>query len=123
MSNRLRFLTHNGKEIFFIDYSSLRGRDYLDLVYQSLKVIEASGKKDIRLLIDLTNSLSTREVAEAQAEVTRQAKPLVKKITVVGMDPLKRILANVVMNVISDKSFRFSKTLEEGKDWLAEDED
>lgn len=119
MNQRVGFIEHKGKEIFFIDYSNLQGQEYLDFSLSIADIALSSGKTNQLLLIDFTGSLITREVSAAHKELTRKTHHLYKHLAFVGMDPLRRILANAALSFVTNK-VRLFKTLEEAKDWLVE---
>jgi len=119
VNERVKFVEHKGKQIFFIDYSKLHGQEYVDVSKSVVWEAESLHKKNMLLLIDFTNSLITKEVSVVHKDITARTHHLFDFIAMVGMDPLRRILSNTALIFVTNK-VRFFKTMEEAKDWLVE---
>ncbi|NTV51681.1 MAG: STAS/SEC14 domain-containing protein [Candidatus Firestonebacteria bacterium] len=118
MHPRITSLTHKGHDILYVDYSRLKDEEYKSAILGSQEAIIGMGKNDILLLVNIENSLLTKEIAAIQREVSGRTKHLVKKIALIGASPLHRILANLAVTALNAKIFRFLKTREEAEDWL-----
>lgn len=118
MNPRYCFFEHQGQEILLLDYSNLQGQEYVDFSRKVLEETLTFTKNNMLLLIDTTDSLIHREVSEVHKELTKKTQHLFKHIAFVGMDPLRRILSNAALGMVT-KKIRFFQTREEAKNWLA----
>ena len=119
MNPRYRFFEHKGQQILLLDYSKLQGQEYVDFSRSIIGETLAIGQQDMFLLIDATDSLISREVSEVHKEITEKTQHLFKHIAFVGMDPLRRILSNMALSIVT-KKIRFFQTREEAQDWLVQ---
>jgi hypothetical protein len=86
---RGRFIYHREKEIYFIDYTNIMQEvEFLEAIKSTnafREKVKASGKKDLLMLVDVTNSYVFGGVF---AEVKKSAKltqSITKKTAVVGI--------------------------------------
>ncbi|NTV51438.1 MAG: hypothetical protein HGA76_00285 [Candidatus Firestonebacteria bacterium] len=120
MAERISFITHRGHEIFYVDYASLKGQEFVDVIRACGRELQRCGKTRILLLINLENSVVTREIAGIMREDTAVTKQFVYKLAIVGANAFHRILASLVISATNNKLMHYFKEMEAAKDWLIE---
>jgi len=118
---RGQFITHNGKEIYFIDYSNLKfEKDFLEAIHSTNEFRErvmASGKKDLLMLVDFTNSFV---YGNAFSEIKRSGKltqSITKRTAVIGITGAKKALLDI-MNTITTLNVKPFDSLDDAMNWL-----
>lgn len=114
--------TYKGKEIYHLDYSN---KKTINELVESIRkarefrktTIEGSGKKDVLILVDLTNSFVFGEGLDELKRSGKELQPLTKKRAVVGLNTSKRILLNSV-NLFAKTDFKAFDSIEEAQEWL-----
>lgn len=117
MSGTIKWITFQGKEILLNDRSNLREGDLINNVNNAVKIIEASGKKDILYLVNNSNTIITPEVKELIKKAGNQLKPYLKQTAVIGPNPAQKILINI-LSKITGMNIKIFDTLEDAKAWL-----
>ena len=127
MNDRLKFITHKGKKILYIDYTNLKAikpeekQILLDTIAE-LKNEAPNLTEPTLFLTDARNSSANSEVMSALKDVAAFIKPLnvVKKECIVGVEGIKKTLLNFV-NFFARSNVIPFKTLEKAKEWLIAD--
>lgn len=119
--DRGKFITHGGKEIYFIDYSNLKFEDEFLAAIKSTndfrEKVKASGKKDLLMLVDFTNSFVYGNAFSKIKESGKLTQSITKKTAVVGITGAKRTLLEI-MNTITTLNVKPFDQLEDAKNWL-----
>ncbi len=118
------FVEYQGKEIYHVDYSERKViYDLIDAVDQASIYSEIHiknyNKKDILLLIDLSNSFVFGKAVEMLDEFIQKLAPITKKRAVVGLKKSKMIFLNM-LNSVLNKDIKAFDNIEEAKEWLVE---
>lgn len=116
----VQWITHNGKQILFSDYSGLKGSDYNDAVKSSAEMLKSASDKTLVLvdvrgaMIDATAALYAKSLGEVFAEKT-------EKIALVGVSGMKEMLLEAYNHFTghADQQKIF-QSLDEAKDWLVQ---
>lgn len=114
----VRFITHEGREILFIDFSNKNPAQFIETIREARAVIAAQPQGSLLTLTDVTGASYNREAADALKEYVAHNKPFVKAGAVVGLNDLKRVIFNF-LNRVSGRSLKGFDTLEQAKRWLA----
>ncbi len=114
---RMKWFNYKGKEILLDDYTNLYPEQFALLVKNIANLTLKSGKKDILLIVDVTNSYANKEAVNAFVEAGKISKHLLKKTAVVGITGVKKIFLNIV-NKFSGVNAKTVSTLDEAKEWL-----
>lgn len=117
---RMKWITYKGKEILIDDYSNLFPEQFAPLVKNIVELTFKSGKKDILLIVDVSNSYTNKDAVNAFVEAGKVSRPLLQKTAVVGITGVKKILLNFV-NKLSGVNTKTVSTIEEAKEWLIEE--
>lgn len=115
------FIVHNDKEIYFIDYTNLKQEEeFLEAIKSTnafREKVKASGKKDLLMLVDVTNSYVYGQVF---SEIKRSAKltqDITRRTAVVGVTGVKKTLLDM-MNAFTTLNVKPFDNIEEAKNWL-----
>ena len=114
---RMKWFEYKDKEILLDDYTNLYPEQFAPLVKNIANLTLESGKKDILLIVDVTNSYANKEAVNAFVEAGKISKDLLTKTAVVGITGVKKILLNIV-NKFSGANAKTFATLDEAKEWL-----
>jgi hypothetical protein len=116
-----KWIEHKGKKIFFADYSNFTNLESLKAEVDYATSITINEPKDsILLLVDVSGTLGDSELVDCIKESAQKDDDNMKKVAVVGVSGYRQIFLRAVIKFIrlSVKTF---DTLEDAKDWLAED--
>ena len=119
MQQRVKSITHQGKEILAIDLSHASPEDFLAVIREARRVIAAKPLGSVRTLTNVTGVRYRRDVWEPLREFVQHNKPYVRAGAVVGLDALKTIMFNFI-NKITGRSLRAMDDEATALDWLAQ---
>ncbi len=115
MNNRVRWIEHKEAKILYADYSGLSGEEYVRVID---KFKNELGKQPPGSVVTLSNVADSRvsiEVKDKFKELANQTKGISKAAATVGLTGFKRAIA-----VLIRKDLFWADSLEEARDWLAE---
>lgn len=120
---RSKWITHQGKQIFYQDFSNL-DIEKSDLVKEELKAVQeivmAEPENSVRVLANFTDTPIGRDLMDVMQASSSRTKKFVRKTAVLGVTGTKRILANMLMSLTGQKLVIFEDE-DRAKDWLAKD--
>ena len=119
--DRVRFITHQGKQILFIDVTNCAAEDVIELVTEVQCMVTAQPPKSVLTLSDLTGARFSRSAVTRMKEVAVFDRPYVKRAAFVGAQSLPRVFYEA-LKTFSQREFRKFKTREEAMDWLVREE-
>lgn len=114
---RMNWINYKGKEILYDDYSGLTGDEMAKLIPVITHLTFESGKKDILLIVDVSNAFANKAAVNQFGESGTISKHLLTKTAVLGITGVKKILLKVVNRVTSLNAKPFSSA-EEAKEYL-----
>jgi hypothetical protein len=117
VADRVKFITHEGREILYLNFADCRTDEALAVIEVSKKVIRTKPEQSVLTLTDVTNARFDDRVTEEMKNFTAHNKPFVKAAAVVGIAGLKKILFEAVM-MFSKRKLHTFDTLDLAKDWL-----
>jgi len=120
MSERISFITHQGKAIMLIDFSHGKPKEILLLLDEIQRTVARHERGSLLTLADLTGAHVDRRVATRMKEVLVMDRPFVKKSAWVGVDSLPKIYYENIKS-FSQRDFPPFKTREEAMDWLVKE--
>ncbi len=121
MSDRVKWLKHNGKEILFTDWKNLRDDDkFVATVKETSEYVISLQRYELLELIDVTNSHKTPNVLKTMKQMSLQTKPFNKKKAIVGLATFQRILLEAI-NQFAGEKIRAFEHQEEAMEWLTAD--
>ncbi len=117
VKGRQKWTKYKGKEILYEDYSNLTGKEIAKRVPIFSHLELQMEKKDMLLIIDLSNSFANDGAVKAFTEAGKQTEDLFSKTAVLGITGVKKILLNVVNKLTNVNAKPFSK-IEDAKEYL-----
>ena len=121
MDDRIRFITHKGKQILLVDVSGCSPAELLKIARVVPIRVMAEPRNSILLLADFTGTEFDRAAITAMKEGAVFDRPHLKKSAWVGTDNLPRVFYEHIKN-FSQRELPTFKTREEAMDWLVNDE-
>ncbi len=117
---RIRFVTHNGKQILLVDLSSCSPTEVERLVRSIPDHVTARPLESILLCADFTGASFNDEALRTMKEVAVFDKPHIKKSAWVGTENLPSSFRGDVSK-FSRRNFPEFKTIAEALEWLTTD--
>ncbi len=121
MEDRIRFVTHRGKQILLIDFSGCTPAQILAVVAEVQEQIAEQPRDSVLTLADFTGAQVDKAVAIRIKEALVFDRPYVKRSAWVGTEQLPKVLYENFKS-FSQREFPAFKTREEAMDWLVEEE-
>jgi hypothetical protein len=119
--DRVRFLTHQGKQILFTDVTNCAAEEVVELLTEAQRIVTAQPRNSVLSLGDLTGAEFSRAAVTRLKEVAVFDRPYVKRAALVGAQSLPKVFYEA-LKIFSQREFRRFKTREEAMDWLVGEE-
>ena len=119
--DRVRFITHQGKQILFIDVTSCAAEEVIELLTEVQRIVTAQPLKSALTLSDLTGAQFTRAAVTRMKEVAVFDRPYVKRAAFVDAQSLPKVFYEA-LKTFSQREFLKFKTREAAMDWLVREE-
>ncbi|MCP4760377.1 MAG: hypothetical protein GY870_01265 [archaeon] len=119
IKDRVFFDEYKGKEILICKFSNLKGEEIIETIHQLSDTIQNSGKTDILLLVDTTNSPIGPKTMDAFKKIAPILKPSLQKAAILGITGIKKPFLKVVVSV-SKMDVKPFKTEEEAKEYITQ---
>jgi len=115
----VRFITHQGIEILYIDFSFSTSREEVLQVIEETKTLVASRPpSSVFTLTNVANAYFDGDVNQALKDLASHNKPYVTAGAVVGLTTLKKIVYNSVL-FFSKRQLEICDDMDSAKAWLA----
>ena len=121
MEDRIRFITHEGKQILLADISHCSPAEVQKVARVVPNLVMIQPRESVLLLADFTGSEFDREAITSLKESTVFDRPHVKKSAWVGTENLPRVFYEHI-KLFCQRELPTFKTREEALDWLVKDE-
>ena len=118
--DRVRFITHKGKQVLFIDMAGLPDPEIVLIMEQVKKVVTAQPKDSVRTLTDWKDSDPGRAAMTRAKEVAVYDRPYVKRAAFINGEHLPKVHQQHLES-FSQRTFANHVTKEEALDWLVEE--
>jgi hypothetical protein len=118
MRERVKFITHRGKQILSIDLAQASPEEFLATMEHARGIIARQPLSSLRTLTNVTGIRYRTEIGPAVRDFVEHNKPYVVAGAVVGLDALKTIMFNFI-NRVTGRSLRAMDSAREAMDWLA----
>ncbi len=116
-NEKLAFITHKGKKIFYSDYSGLGGEEMLDLLKTEYEFRKSHGEEIKYILINTSDANITRPcLAQIKENMTIDLPNLIKA-SIIGITGVKKALL-ATANRFGAVSIKPFNTAEDAKEWL-----
>ncbi|HEY1271932.1 MAG TPA: STAS/SEC14 domain-containing protein [Terriglobales bacterium] len=120
MQDRIRQITHQGKQILLVDFSHCDAKQILRLLPEIQDIITAQPRSSVLALGDFTSAQITREVADSIKKTLVFDRPHVKHTALVGIEHVPKVLVES-FKTFSRRELPAFATREEALDWLVKD--
>ena len=118
---KLKLITHKGKQIVFADYSSYRHKEERPDIIATLDELKAyvatQPEQSVLALSDVTNIYLEKELSDKFTEMVEHNKPYIKRSAVIGVTGFKKSIHNIMM-ALTGRVVKIFNDLEAAKDWL-----
>jgi hypothetical protein len=121
MDDRIRFITHQGKQILLVDVSGCSPAELLKISRIVPHYVMPEPRGSVLLLADFTGAEFDRDTITSLKESTVFNRPHLKKSAWVGTDNLPRVF-HEHLKTFSQRDLPTFKTREEALDWLVKDD-
>ena len=118
--DRVRFITHQGKQILLADYTNCTRQALLDILAERERVALAQPPGSLLTLADVTGAHFTKDVVEHVKMMAVRERDRVKRAAMVGVDSVPKVFFDAVQNFAARDYHTFA-TREEALDWLVQE--
>ena len=123
MVERIEEFARNGKNFIYIDVSNLKkNEDFIKIVDLVQQVIVKYPAKSVNTIVNIENIIFDTETKEIAGNCLKHNEPYVKHGGVIGLDGIKKIMANAVFKFSGRHHMRFFYTKEQAIAWLLQQE-
>jgi hypothetical protein len=120
-TDRVRFITHEGKQILLVDMTNCGPDEVMKLASEVRRIVTAQAPKSVLILSDFTGARFSRTAFTRIKEVAVFDRPFVKRAAFVGAESLPQVFYEA-LKTFSRREFPRFKTREEAMDWLIREE-
>jgi hypothetical protein len=120
MTDRLRFITYQGKEILLVDVSSCAAAEVERVIRLVPDLVTTRPRASVLILSDFTGASFNQETIRVMKESAVFDKPYVKKSALVGAESFPKEFSENLSR-FSQREFPAFKTREEALSWLTGD--
>jgi hypothetical protein len=121
MADRIRFISHAGKQILLVDFSNCSARDVERVCRAVPEVVTTLPRNSALILSDFTGASFDKEAIQVMKEAAVFDKPHVRKSAWMGAENFPHAFLETLRS-FSRREFPVFKTREEALAWLAKDE-
>lgn len=120
--DRVRFVTHEGKQILLVDYSHCTRQTVLDILKERERVVLAQPKGSVLTLVDVTGAQFSKDTVEEIKKVAVRERDRVKRAAVVGIESVPKVLFES-LKTFAARDYHTFPTREAAMDWLVKEDD
>jgi hypothetical protein len=120
MSERVRFITHQGKQILLVDLSNCSAAEVEKILRELPEVVTTRPRGSVLIFSDFTAASFDAEAIRVMKETAVFDKPYVKKTAWVGAENFPQEFSKSLSN-FSRREFPAFKSREEALAWLVKD--
>jgi hypothetical protein len=121
MTDRIRFISHEGKQILLVDFSNCSARDVEKVCRAVPELVTTLPRNSALIVSDFTGASFDKEAIQVMKEAAVFDKPHVRKSAWVGAENFPHAFLETLRS-FSRRDFPAFKTREEALAWLAKDE-
>ena len=120
MSDRIRFIPHDGKQILLIDFSNCSAGEVAEICREVPELLTTHPLGSVLILSDFTGASCDAEAIRVLQETAVFDKPFVKKSAFVGTGSFPQEFSENLSS-FARRAFPDFKTRDEALAWLAKD--
>lgn len=121
MEERIRFITHRGKQVLLVDISNCTPAEMNQLSRLVPAYVAAEPRGSVLLLADFTGSKFDKAAFESLKQATVYDRPHIKRSAWVGTEALPKVFYEN-LKAFSQRDLPTFKTREEALEWLVAEE-
>jgi hypothetical protein len=114
------WMTHNGKKVFYADYSNLNSEELKAETASVEPVLCSLPKNSAVVLADVRGTYGTPDTMNILKGITAKTKLHVRKRAVIGVTGVQKILLRALNQFSGQETVSF-ESVDKALDWLAED--
>jgi len=116
---RVEEFSQAGRNFVYIDFSGLSSdTDYRDVIKAAEPVIAKYPENSVYTITNIANLRFDTHTKEIAAKYTEHNKPYVKYGVIIGLDGIKKMMANAVMKLSGRANLYFAFSREGAIEWL-----
>jgi hypothetical protein len=115
----ISFIIHKGAKIAYQDWSYCKPDEILDLIERAKTMVVHQPKNSALVLINVKGAGFNLSVSNAAREFAKENTPYVKCTAIYGVEGLQEVIFRGIITFTGRKNIVLVNTLEEGKDFLA----
>jgi hypothetical protein len=115
MSDRVSLIEYKGARILYADYSGLSGEEYIEVIEEFKNELLKQPPGSVVTLTNVTDTTVTNEIKDKLKDMGEQTEGISKYAAAVGVEGFKKVIA-----VLIRRDLYWADSLEEAKEWLAE---
>jgi hypothetical protein len=119
--DRVRFITHQGEQILFVDLTNCGAEEIIGLLTEVQRIVATQARNSVLTLGDLTDAKFSRAAVTRMKEVAVFDKPYVKRSALVGARSLPKVFYDA-LKTFSQREFRQFEKREDAMNWLVREE-
>ncbi len=115
-------INHKGKAMICLDVSEMvikEKAEYQSCIARAKEKIRKNAPKSVLLITHVTGTRFDMEMAENMKDYANCNTPYVKASAIVGLKGLQKVIYLAVRK-LTGREFYLAETMDEAKDWLAE---
>lgn len=120
--DRVRFITHQGKQVLLVDYTNCTRQTLLDILKERERIMLAQPKGSALLLVDVTGAQFSKDTVEEVKIVAVRERDRVKRTAVVGEETQPKVFADSV-RTFAARDYHAFPTREAALDWLVQEDE
>jgi hypothetical protein len=120
LTHRIRFITHQGKQILLVDLSKCSATEVETIIRELPGIVTTRPRSSVLILSDFSGASFDQEAIRAMKESAVFDKPYIKKSAWVGAENFPEDFAESIRS-FSRREFPVFNTREEALTWLAKD--
>ena len=120
LTERIRFITHQGKQILVVDLSNRSAVEVQGIIRALPELVTTRPRNSVLVLSDFTGASFDQEALRAMKESAVFDKPYIKKSAWVGAENFPEPFSENI-KTFSRRDFPAFKTRDEALTWLAKD--
>jgi flagellar motor switch protein FliG len=115
MNDRMSWIEYKGARILYVDYSGLSEEEFIQAIEEFKDELLKQAPGSVVSLSNMGDTSITEEVRKKFKELAEQTQGISKGAAAIGVTGFKKALAALIK-----RDLCYADSLEEAKDWLAE---
>jgi hypothetical protein len=120
MDERIRFITHEGKQILLVDFTNCPAHEVEQIARNVPNHVTTQPRGSVLLLADFTGASIDVEAIRAMKESAVFDKPYIRRSAWVGAEKVPEVLYENLKS-FSRREFPMFKTCQDALSWLVKD--